>query len=381
MTAILSKPSKTKILRGGHTPKHQNLREVLLEQIGSGELGSGQRVPSESELIAQFQVSNTTVRRCLNDLAREGYIHRQRGRGSFVSELAATALHASFGILCTSIAASSAAPSFTAQLTGLEKFASESGDRVELFTTRGLERANRPAHALAQLVQKRELKGLFIISPIPSAWFSELTNGAFPLVSVNIDYPDLDIPRVLGDTESLAFLAGNHLIDLGHRRIAAMLGHMRQTASTIPGAAVRAQAGLDRLVATHPGVQTQTILYDYFDKDATRRQIADLLRHGPQCPTALIVTEDTLARSAWDLAAEAGLNVPADLSIISLQGMAPNYGLTTCICNYDNFCWRASRIMEQLVSGERPARLRELVGGSLRVGQSTGSCRKSDPCV
>lgn len=367
--------------RGERTPKYQLLRSTLLHQIGSGELGSGQRVPSESELIARFQVSNTTVRRCLNDLAREGYIHRQRGRGSFVSELATTALRASFGILCSSIAAGAATPSFTAQLTGLEKFAAESGDRVELFTTRGLEQANNPARALAQLVQQRDLKGLFIISPIPSAWFTQLAHNAFPLVSVNIDYPDLDIPRILSDTESLTLLAGNHLIDLGHRRIAALLGQMRQTASTIPGASVRAQAGLDRLAAARPGVHTQTITYDYFDKEATRRQIADLLRPGPTRPTALIVTEDTLARSAWDLAAEAGLNVPADLSIISLQGLTPDYSLTTCICNFDNFCWRASRIMEQLTNGERPARLRELIGGSLRVGQSTGPCRESDPSV
>lgn len=359
-------------------PKYQLLRSTLLKQIGSGQLGSGQRVPSENELIEQFQVSNTTVRRCLNDLAKEGYIHRQRGRGSFVSDLAATALRTSFGILCSSLAASTAAPSFTSQLTGLEKYAAECDHRVELFTTRGLENARSPERALSHLVQQRELKGLFVISPIPSQWLSELVRIDFPIVSVNIDYTDLEIPRVLADTESLVRTAGAHLIELGHRRIAGLFGQTRQSASAIPGASVRAQLGLDTLTRQHAGIEVSSVTYDYFDKEKTRKQLTELLKPATGSrPTALLAFEDTLARSAWDLALEMGLSVPSELSIVSLQGLAPQLNLTTCGCNYDNLCWRAARIMEQRMTGDKPARSRELVGGTLIVGQSTGPCRNS----
>jgi len=379
MAATLTKTSSRTSSRSGRMPKYQLLRTTLLEQIGSGELGSGQRVPSESELIAQFQVSNTTVRRCLNDLAKEGYIHRQRGRGSFVADLAASALRTSFGILCTSIAAGTATPSFTAQLSGLEKYASESEHRVELFTTRGLEYARNPEKALAHLIQHRELKGLFVISPIPSQWLSELVQSNFPVVSVNIDYLDLDIPRVLTDTELLVRTAAEHLIELGHRKIAGIFGEARQAPSDIPGAAVRARRGIEALSAAHAGdsIAVQSINYDYFDKEKTRKQLIDLLKPGPNRPTGLMVFEDNLGRLAWDIALESGLSVPGDLSIVSLQGLAAQLSLTTCGCNYDNLCWRAARIMEQRISGERPARLRELIGGTLVVGQSTGPCRSS----
>lgn len=376
--AALKKPdSKKAELR---TPKYQLLRSSLLAQVETGRLGSGQRVPSESELIAQFGVSNTTVRRCLNDLAKEGYIHRERGRGSFVSDLAVTALRTSFGILCSSLAAGTAAPSFTAQLTGLEKYASESGHRVELFTSHGLESARQPEKALAHLINQRDLQGLFVISPMPSAWLSELVARKFPVLSLNIDFPDLDIPLLLTDSEQLALQAGRYLAELGHKRIAGLFGQARTTPQTsnIPGAVVRAEKGLLELSRQNPGLQTTVLTYDYFDKLATQRQLADLLKLPPgKRPSGLLVFEETIGRVAWDLANDLGLDVPGDLSIISMQGLSPQFNLTTSSCNYDNLCWRAARVMEQLVNKERPARMRELVSGPLTIGQSTGPYRSA----
>ena len=40
---------------------------------------------TEAELIAMYDVSSITVVRALNDLAKDGYIVRQQGKGTFVS--------------------------------------------------------------------------------------------------------------------------------------------------------------------------------------------------------------------------------------------------------------------------------------------------------
>lgn len=67
-------------------PLHSVVRAELLGQISSGRLRPGDQVPTELQLIDQFQVSRTTVRRALRDLETMGLIDRQPGRGSFLKE-------------------------------------------------------------------------------------------------------------------------------------------------------------------------------------------------------------------------------------------------------------------------------------------------------
>src|SRR3712207_9591358 len=59
---------------------HQILR-VLTERIESGEVGVGDRLPSEADLVAEFGVSRTTARRALDELRRQGLVRRGGGRG------------------------------------------------------------------------------------------------------------------------------------------------------------------------------------------------------------------------------------------------------------------------------------------------------------
>ncbi|MBN1261913.1 MAG: extracellular solute-binding protein [Anaerolineae bacterium] len=53
--------------------------------IEAGSLAPGDRLPTEMELCKEFGVSRAPVRRALTDLAREGYIYRRAGQGSFVA--------------------------------------------------------------------------------------------------------------------------------------------------------------------------------------------------------------------------------------------------------------------------------------------------------
>lgn len=56
-------------------------------QILSGQLLPGDKLPSESELVEAYGTSRETVRKALNLLFREGYIHKIKGRGSFVLDM------------------------------------------------------------------------------------------------------------------------------------------------------------------------------------------------------------------------------------------------------------------------------------------------------
>jgi GntR family transcriptional regulator len=62
------------------------IRETLRDQIKTGVLKPGQKLPAEDELAAQFGVSRMTVRQGISDLTDEGMLYRRRGIGTFVTQ-------------------------------------------------------------------------------------------------------------------------------------------------------------------------------------------------------------------------------------------------------------------------------------------------------
>lgn len=63
---------------------YQQLKDVLLSAIREGEIEPSERFPSEPELENHFRVSRITVRRAIAELVSDGYLRRERGRGTFV---------------------------------------------------------------------------------------------------------------------------------------------------------------------------------------------------------------------------------------------------------------------------------------------------------
>jgi GntR family transcriptional regulator len=66
-------------------PIYQRIRDALREQIESGKYREGDRLPSESELVEEFNAARMTVRHALALLVFENLIVRSPGRGSFVA--------------------------------------------------------------------------------------------------------------------------------------------------------------------------------------------------------------------------------------------------------------------------------------------------------
>jgi GntR family transcriptional regulator len=64
---------------------YHQLLGVLRGRIESGEIGVGDRLQSEADLVSDFGVSRTTARRALDELRREGLVRREPGRGTFLA--------------------------------------------------------------------------------------------------------------------------------------------------------------------------------------------------------------------------------------------------------------------------------------------------------
>jgi GntR family transcriptional regulator len=67
-------------------PKYYQISREIISQIQQGKLPPGSPVPSENEIIEQHTVSNTTARKALHELEKEGWVTRQKGKGTFVKD-------------------------------------------------------------------------------------------------------------------------------------------------------------------------------------------------------------------------------------------------------------------------------------------------------
>jgi GntR family histidine utilization transcriptional repressor len=67
-------------------PRYLQVKHYILQRISAGSLKSGERVPSENELVRELDVARMTANRALRELAADGVLVRVAGVGTFVAE-------------------------------------------------------------------------------------------------------------------------------------------------------------------------------------------------------------------------------------------------------------------------------------------------------
>lgn len=65
-------------------PLYFQLKELVLNEIKEGSYESGAAIPTETELSEQFGISRTTVRQAIVELVNEGWLHREKSKGTFI---------------------------------------------------------------------------------------------------------------------------------------------------------------------------------------------------------------------------------------------------------------------------------------------------------
>lgn len=65
-------------------PQYRKLQHLLKKQILKGIYQEGDLLPSENELRLHHKVTRNTVRQALDELVKEGYIRKKKGKGSIV---------------------------------------------------------------------------------------------------------------------------------------------------------------------------------------------------------------------------------------------------------------------------------------------------------
>lgn len=70
----------------GFHPLYLQVKELLIQRVLSGYWKPGEALPSEMKLAAEYQVSQGTVRKAIEEMAAEHIVVRHQGKGTFVAE-------------------------------------------------------------------------------------------------------------------------------------------------------------------------------------------------------------------------------------------------------------------------------------------------------
>lgn len=212
-------------------------------------------------------------------------------------------------------------PFFAEVLDGLDAAARQAG--YDLIVNTGGRSPARERTAAHSLLSFRPA-GLALLGPtLPAAAIAELA-GQAPVVLIGRDTRLSTVDTVNDDGRAGAALAVEHLVALGHQRIAHLDGGSGSQA------APRRSGYREAMRAA--GLPPDVVPGDVTEPGGARAAAALLTRPGPR-PTAILAANDMSALGALSTLAEAGLRVPDDISLVGYDNTAlaglRHIGLTT----------------------------------------------------
>ena len=218
--------------------------------------------------------------------------------------------------------------------------------------------------------QSKQTDGtLIIVPPIGSDIVSGLRQFRVPTVVVSTPTAMEGVSYVDVDNVRGARLAAEHLLSLGHTRIAHVMG-LREQHSVLD----RRDAFVATL--TKAGVQTRPeyMVGNSFEREAVRRTAYDLLRLA-EPPTAIFATNDGIAFDIMKVAEGIGISIPEQLSVIGFddypQTQQSHPPLTTIYQPLHDIGQKALQLLLARIEDEAVADERFLFSPKLIVRGST----------
>jgi LacI family transcriptional regulator len=144
---------------------------------------------------------------------------------------------------------------------------------------------------------------------------ARLARSEMPTVAVDAELVGPGTTYVISDNVRGGRLAVDHLHALGHRRIATITGLVE----TRP-AADRLRGYRDALREHGLAYRDELVAYGDFYTDSGRRGMERLLAL-EEPPTAVVAASDMMALGAIRAAADAGLSVPGDVSVVGFDDL------------------------------------------------------------
>lgn len=272
------------------------------------------RRPTIRDVADAAGVSQSTTSRALRN---QGYVaanvkdrvHKAAAKLGYVPDAQARHLRQqvshSIGVLVSDLRN----PFYADVAAGASRAASRAGYTVMLMDDRLLVEEELEA---SEVFASMRVAGV-VITPLSARAPHYLLHQRIPVVEVDRQFAADTCDAVVVDNRSAAAKLTQHLTGLGHRRIALLVD---ETCWTSGRERVRGhelalgQAG----IAADPALK---VAAGWHVEDARTAALA--LLEGPDRPTAVFAANAVLAEGAWRAAADLGLGIPADLSLVSFD--------------------------------------------------------------
>ena len=237
----------------------------------------------------------------------------------------------------------------------------------DLILNTGGRSPTREWNALHNLLSFRPA-GIILLSPVVPASAIQVAARQCPVVLVSRTARASTVDTVNDDGEAGSALAVDHLVGLGHRRIAHLDG------GAAAGAAQR-RRGFETAMRRH-GLEPIVVRSEHTDiggENAVRELLAAYAR--PDLPTGLVSGNDFNAVGAISALEEAGLRVPEDVSVVGYDNTSlaalRHLSLTTVDQPRKDMARLAFESLIERVRGERTEPVRHLLHPSLVVRATT----------
>ncbi len=291
-------------LNADGVPKYRQLAARLETLIRDGELAASTRIPSERLLARQLRVSVITVNSAMNELMNRGLIERRVGSGTYVSELAGSrTCHRRIGFFNHQRIQPGANLIGTMLETLFRFWGAHDADLLALTRLPG---------EYEQTIAEYRLDGVLIYSPLAEfvPAIRKLVRREFPVVALSSILPELaDISFGYSNVEVLD-AAVEYLAKLGHRDIAMLLPGDNETAYRGRAEGFQRAMWKYRLPLNPDWQKTGTGNFAEY--------ICELLST-PMRPGAVILGSCGYAEAFYAAAAELKLEIPRDLSVVSID--------------------------------------------------------------
>ncbi len=360
---------------GESTPLYQQVAADIRRKIASGAMPVGHQLQPHRELAISYGVSVVTINKALSGLVTEGLLTSRVGRGTFVADRPGAADASKRGDMIGFVLRDVSSPFFSVVAHAAQQAADAAGyGLVFSSSSNQLDREEEQILRFCNL----GVKGLLIVSMSRTYRISEsikqLHDAGFPYVMVSYTHGE-EIPFVGLDLERAGYLATQHLISLGRRRIGYISDRHGSLCGELRGQGYRralGQFGVPFDPAFLFEYPYEGEWNDYRSGYAIGEQVVAL----KQKPDAMFAFNDLGALGFQDALLDHGVRVPDDVALVGLDDIEmaarARVPLTTVSQHAERIGALAVEALIARLKGERPP-VRQLLQPELIVRQSCGS--------
>jgi DNA-binding LacI/PurR family transcriptional regulator len=299
-----------RVSRGSAEPLYTQIRQAVLEKIESGEWPPHYQLPTYKGLSAEMGVSIITIQHSIGALVKEGVLYRKRGVGVFTAPPQSHARTQTIALLLPDIRHSF----FSSLAYAIQTYAARHQYTTLLFSVCG---ASENSVNAAKLLPRQALDGVitsYAVTEHLPLHFSNMLKATKPVVFVDGFSPDYDCVET--DNYLGVQMALEHLIELGHQRIAFAAGQI-----LTKGVHERIDAFRSILRARSLPCEPPQVQISVQADDMAGEETAHTLLSLRDVPTAVLCMNDLVARGVMRAARERGISCSEQLSVIGFDDL------------------------------------------------------------